>query len=128
MKQKYLLIALLLLGSGCERIDGGGDPGPAQYYALKAVTITKDSLRNSVHSEATRDLHSAGKIYVYKNYLFVVEPRAGVHIFNNADPANPVNLSFITIPAIGDVAVKDNTLYADNAIDLIALDISNPSS
>jgi hypothetical protein len=128
MKLKYLFIfSLFLFFGGCYE-NHWGDPGPAQYYALKAVTITKDSLRNSIHTEAARDLHAAGKIYIYKNYLFVVEPGAGIHIYDDADPANPVNISFLAIPACGDIAVKDNILYVDNAIDMVALNITDPSN
>jgi hypothetical protein len=128
MKKKYLLIFFLFLSSGGCYEYHTSDSGPAQYYALKAVTITKDSLRKSVHSEAARDLHATGKIYIYKNYLFVVEPGLGIHVYDDADPVNPINISFIAILACGDIAVKYNTLYADNAIDMVALDITDPKN
>lgn len=128
MKHIFLFSFLLLLGSGCVQNDNYGDPGPSEYYALKAIVMSRDSLRNSVRSEAARDLHDPGKIYLYKNFLFVVEPGTGIHVYDNANPSNPANLSFITVPGCNDVAVKDNTLYADNAVDLVAMDISDPRS
>jgi len=129
MKKIYAFIFCILLAGGCFQMYGPIEdlpPSSYGYHSLTAVTITKDSLKHSVHTELAHDLHAAGKIYIYKNYLFVVESHAGIHIYDNADPHNPANISFIAIPGCGDIAVKDNTLYADNAIDLVAINISDP--
>jgi len=128
MKKIYMFSFCFLILGGCFNMYGHPPIDlPANYgHALVAVTITKDSLKNSVRSMPGQNLHSAGKIYLYKNYLFVVEPRKGIHVYDNADPHNPANISFIAIPGCGDIAVKDNTLYADNATDLVAINISDP--
>lgn len=52
----------------------------------------------------------------------------GVHIIDNSNPSAPNFVSFIAIPGNGDIAIKDNILYADSYIDLLAIDISNPRS
>ena len=49
-------------------------------------------------------------------------------MINNVDPANPIKLAFIEVPGCIDIAMKGNTLYVDNAIDLVALDVSDPLS
>ena len=113
--------------SGCYNWNGG-DPVPYYYPAITAITISKDSLKKSVHTSAPSDIHQAGKIYVYKNYLLVVEPLSGIHIFDNSDPHNPTNINFISAPGCGDIAVKENALYVDNAIDLVTVDITDPRS
>ena len=67
----------------------------------------------------------SGKIYIYNDYLFINEPNKGIHIYNNANPNNPVNITFLQIPGNIDLAVHNNILYADSYIDLLAFDISS---
>ena len=69
-----------------------------------------------------------GKIYVKDNYLFVNEIKKGIHIYDNSNPEKPVEVSFLKIPGNVDIAVKENTLYADSYVDLVALDITNPKA
>lgn len=83
-------------------------------------------MRN-VQIVAAKPLSNPGKIYIKDQYLFIVEPNLGVHVIDNQDPAAPVPLVFISIPGTYDVAVKDSTLYANNATDLVALSIANPA-
>ncbi|ARS41511.1 hypothetical protein CA265_18370 [Sphingobacteriaceae bacterium GW460-11-11-14-LB5] len=66
-----------------------------------------------------------GKIYIYNDYLFINEPNEGIHIYNNANPSAPVNMGFLKIPGNVDLAIRNNILYADNFIDLLAFDLSN---
>ena len=98
-----------------------------KYKVYNAVYMTKAQLRNISVKEAS-PLRNPGKIYVYNHYLLINELYEGVHIFDNSDKNNPVNLSFISIPGNVDIAVKDNVLYADNYIDLLSFDISNPAN
>lgn len=73
-----------------------------------------------------REVEDPGKIYVINDYLLVVDRLKGIHVYNNKDPENPTNIGFIQITGSNDVAVRDNILYADQAADLLAIDISNP--
>lgn len=66
-----------------------------------------------------------GKIYIYKDYLFINEPNKGIHIYNNANPSAPVNTAFLQIPGNVDLAISNNILYADSYVDLLAFDISS---
>ena len=50
----------------------------------------------------------------------------GIHVINNANPSQPVNVAFIDIPGNMDMAVKGNILYADLYTDLVAIDITDP--
>lgn len=70
-------------------------------------------------------LDNPGKIYIYGDYLFINEPKKGIHIVNNANPSNPVNLQFIDIPGNVDLAINSDILYADSYVDLLAFDISS---
>ena len=52
----------------------------------------------------------------------------GIHIFDNNDKTNPAPLSFVNIPGSFDVAVKGNIMYVDSFVDLVVLDISDPTN
>jgi len=87
--------------------------------------MTTDELRSSVVSGSPVDLKNPGKIYLKDEYLFINEINKGLHIIDNSDPGSPQNIAFITIPGNVDIAIKGEILYADNAVDLIAIDITN---
>lgn len=98
------------------------------YFRYTPVYMSLEVFRHAIKTEAPRDLKNPGKIYKAGNLLLVNEIAKGIHIFNNANPSAPLNLSFINIPGNYDMAVKDNLLYCDNSIDLVIFDISNPSA
>ena len=60
--------------------------------------------------------------------FFISEPGKGIHILDNTDPSSPRNLNFINIPGTGDLAINESILYADNYVDLLAFDISDPQN
>ena len=72
-----------------------------------------------------RPLKNPGKIYCKDNYIYVNELYKGVHVINNSNPANPVREGFITAPGCVDMAIKDNIIYMDNAVDLVAFDLGS---
>jgi len=117
----YLFITLFIL-SGCE------DQIIETYTANIPIYITYDELRSSVQSETSRNLENPGKIYFYNDYLFINEYLKGIHIYDNSDPSSPQNLGFINIPGNVDIAIKDDILYADSFVDLVAIDISDLNS
>ena len=88
------------------------------------VIMKRSELEKSINFQATRDLSRPGKIYIKDNYVFVNELYKGVHIINNTDPGSPQNEGFIRIPGCQDIAILGNYLYADNAVDLITIDLS----
>ncbi|MBX7240733.1 MAG: hypothetical protein K1X92_03210 [Bacteroidia bacterium] len=129
MKKNFLFLSFIVVLSlsftGCFK-----DKCKMKYTYLRytPVYMSLETFRNSVKIEGPSDLKNPGKIYTSNNLLIVNEVAKGVHIFNNVNPANPVNLSFISIPGNYDMAVKDNLLYCDNSIDLVVFDISNPAA
>ena len=98
------------------------------FISYSPVYKTVDEIRQDIQILAPQNLENPGKIYYYQNYLIVNEIREGLHIIDNTDPANPVNISFVKIPGNVDIAVKNNMLYADNYIDLLTIDLSDPTS
>ncbi|WP_259017069.1 LVIVD repeat-containing protein [Emticicia fluvialis] len=95
------------------------------YRTTRAFTISVDQIRAGIAWQAPQDLINPGKIYVKDNYIFVNEIKQGIHIIDNTNPANPVNMGFLKIPGVIDMAVKGNTLYTDSYIDLVTFDIAD---
>ena len=96
------------------------------YRSSRPFNIGQESLAKSIGSVAPQNLKIPGKIYVYGDYLLISEIKKGIHVIDNSDPKNPKNISFITVPGVLDMAVKDDILYVDNYTDLVSLSIADP--
>ncbi len=98
------------------------------FVTFEPIYQTAAQIRQPITVEGPRVLENPGKIYVYGDYILVNEIREGIHIIDNKDPRNPVNISFINIPGNVDMVVRNNFLYADNYIDLITMDVRDPAN
>jgi len=126
MKPKLINAQLILttlltifLFSGCQ------DRILQTYELNNPVYMTYDDLRTAVRDTTPEEIHYPGKIYLYGDYIFVNEVREGIHVIDNSDSKNPEAISFISIPGNVDMAIKNNILYADSYVDLVAIDISD---
>ncbi|WP_299670343.1 hypothetical protein [uncultured Polaribacter sp.] len=90
-----------------------------EYLSLDIFRAT------SVEISTPKNIEKSGKIYVYKNYVFVNDFQKGIHIIENSNPENPVKIGFIKVLGNADIEVKNNYLYADSYMDLIVFDISS---
>ena len=72
-----------------------------------------------------KDLINPGKLYFKDGYIFINEAFEGIHIIDNNNPENPQNIAFIEIPGNVDMAIKDDILYADSYVDIVAIDVSD---
>ena len=95
------------------------------YTQWNPVYKSDAQIRVTPRYEAVRAMKNTGKIYFYDHYVLVNERKEGIHVIDNTNPSNPVNIGFINIQGNVDMAVKGNFLYADNYMDLITLDIRN---
>lgn len=96
------------------------------YIQSTPVYLTAAEIHSiEVSNEDARELCEPGKIYYYNNYLFINEGREGVHVIDNTDASNPINLTFISIPGSEDIAIKDGRLLANSYTDLLTIDIDN---
>ncbi|MCK3684292.1 hypothetical protein [Maribellus sp. YY47] len=96
-----------------------------EFTANSPVYLTYEELRSAVKVTESRELKVPGKIYFKDNLLFVNEMFEGIHILDMTNPADPENIGFIEIPGNVDIAIRNNTLYADSYVDLVAIDISD---
>jgi hypothetical protein len=102
-----------------------GYGGILHWGVYKPVFMKRADLENSVaYQQGARALTNPGKIYSKPPYIYVNERYKGIHVINNTDPAHPVSEGFITAPGCIDMAVKDNVLYLDNSVDLVAFDLN----
>ncbi len=101
------------------------DPPNSQADTYRPVYLAFADAR-LVQTLGPQPLKTPGKIYVKDNVLFINEVGRGIHVVDNRDPAKPVKLSFISIPGNRELAIKDSILYADNTLDIVALNIADP--
>jgi hypothetical protein len=128
--KRFSKIALMLIVFALIVLQGWTDHDAYYYYDYYAVYMDRAYLEKSVsYSETPRDLKNPGKIYYKHPYLFINEKYKGVHIIDNTNPLTPVNKGFITAPGCLDMAVKDDIIYLDNAVDMVSFDLHgmNPS-
>lgn len=121
MKKKYIILIslIILIGYGCE------DKYTEIFKANSPIYMSYESLAVSIQQTEAKDLVNPGKMYFKDNLIFIVEDRIGIHIIDNADKSNPVNLTFIEVPGVVDIAIKGTILYSDSYVDFVALDISD---
>ncbi|WP_266205800.1 hypothetical protein [Pontibacter kalidii] len=121
--KNLLLLLLLPLLCSCP---GSVDPMPESAYV--PILMSRQQLEASILQKEPRTISNAGKIYRHGHYILVNELYKGVHIIDNKNPEAPVNLAFIQVPGCVDLAVKDNVLYVDNAVDLLAIKLGDLTS
>ncbi len=97
-----------------------------KYVVLEPVYMSPAEIRQSFDILPPVNIKRVGKIYLYKEYIFVNEPGEGIHVINNQDPSNPDPISFINIPGNYELSAKGDVLYVDSYMDLLALNIKNP--
>ena len=119
----FIVATSVFVQQGCKK-EVCNNSYPYTYYEPEYKSTAE--VRANIKSNAPRNIQNPGKIYIKGNYIFLNEVDKGIHVINNSDPANPVKLAFIDLPGNVDIAVKENTLYADFYTDLVAMDISNP--
>lgn len=99
-------------------------------FVQVAVPVTQSiaDFRASVKVEEPKSIRESGKIYAWRDYIFINDKNEGVHIIDNTDPYNPKNIRFIKIPRNTDIAIKDEKLYANSGMDLVVFNIGNMNS
>lgn len=114
MIKKSLLLGLLVLV-------GSGDMYYTEYTAL---LMDREELEASIEMvNSDMPIIEPGKLCLYGPWVLLVERYKGIHVIDNSDPAQPTNRAFIRVPGCQDVAVRNDVLYVDNAVDLVGFKV-----
>ncbi len=98
------------------------------YTVYDPIYNSMESIRDSVKFTDSREINNPGKLNYKDGYLFISETNKGIHIVDNRNINNPINIGFIVLPGNFDLATKGDYLYADSYLDLVVFDISNINS
>lgn len=130
MRRNYSSLFLLSLLIGMTVFSGCRDKVFQSYTANIPVYQDREAWRSAQTYEfqSPRALNRAGKIYLYQDYLFINEYLQGIHVFNNSDPSNPVNLGFLPVYGNAEIAINNNVMYLDNYHDLVLFDVTDPGN
>jgi hypothetical protein len=126
MKNRIKFLFIVLFGSSLLFSCVDEVKNTYSYRTMMPVYLEmKDVRAKEISIAPAQEIENPGKIYIYKDFLLINEPSKGIHIYDNKNPANPINLSFIPIEGNVDLAINSDILYADNYVDLLAFDLSN---
>lgn len=121
-RSRILLMSLL----GCLVIITSSfdfDLTPQSGYS--AVLMTRAELEKSIVYQNARPIIQIGKIYKKGSWVFITEKYKGIHLIDNTNPSSPVKAGFIRVPGCIDIAVKNNSIIADNSVDLVTIEIGS---
>jgi hypothetical protein len=119
----FLPLLFMFAFLGCDKMD------VKETYTLKIPIYKKlgEVRKMDIVMSSPQQVQNAGKIYLYKDHLFINEPNIGIHIYDNSNPASPKSLGMLPIIGNFDLGIQNDLLYADNIVDLLTFDISNLS-
>jgi len=122
MKKNLLWLLCPVLFTSCIFGDGGDDFGDPLQSNYQPVLMPRAAFESAVALLPNQEISKSGKIYIKENLLFINEFRKGFHVFNYSDATNPQPIAFIKIPGATDLAVRNNKIYINQAVDLVTLE------
>ncbi len=117
-KISIFLLLPLLMGFSYE-------PDDRDLTRYRPILMKRSDLASSIFMQPPQEFTNPGKIYLYKENIYMVDLFTGIHVIDNQNPADPQKTGFIHLPGVVDLSVKDDVLFADNATDLVSIDINN---
>lgn len=101
------------------------DEEPLQIVTgLQPVYLSGEGIDN-ITSEEPGQINQGSKIYIKSDFVYIVEHGLGVHIIDNSNPSTPSDIRFLRIAGITDVAIRNNTMYANQQNDIVAINITD---
>jgi hypothetical protein len=85
------------------------------------VIMERTAFEASVEVLPPTNIIKAGKIYIKDNFTFINDVNRGYHVYNYSDATSPIAIAFIKMPGATDLAIRDNVLYINQAVDLVTL-------
>lgn len=93
-------------------------PNGAEY---EPILMSRQDMEAAVQLDAIRPIESEGKMWLYNDFIFLIEQYQGIHIIDNSDPENAATIRFIQIDGCTDLTMNNDILYANNAVDMIGI-------
>ena len=127
MKKIGILLLALVFFQSCDFDDQVSSLDMMQTYLI-ATPLKSNLITFKEEAVAVTEpvpIIESGKIYAYKNYIFVNDVYRGFHILDNTNPSAPENIGFIKLEGNNDISIKDDRLFADSYGDLVVMDISD---
>ena len=91
------------------------------YKIYEPVFMPVSEFRNSVKVTTQQlQISNYGKICFYNGFLFISESEVGIYIIDNTNPSQPRIVGFIELVGNADLAIRNDVLYADSYIDILA--------
>jgi len=125
LSNPLLCFALLLFAlSACNtRDDYRNVPNEVSGYV--PVYVDSAEYIASIKSVLPRSIGTVGRTYLYRDYMFIVEQEAGIHVYDVSNAsADPVPVCYLIVPQSNSLFIKDDILYIENALGLIYIDVS----
>lgn len=119
LKPALIYSCMLLFSLSCKK-----QPSTTYYSQYEPVMLNYGDLPKSVVLEQAHTGGNIIQVLPYGNLILALERYKGVHVYDNTDKANPVAKGFLKIAGCTSIAAKDNILYADNSVDLVAIDMN----
>lgn len=117
----FVLFSLMAFLASCYK---GNQQADFVTTGMRPIYASNDDWKSITVSEGI-PLQNLGKFYTKGNFIYAVQKGKGIHIINNTDPTNPINIKFIQVTGISDLTIRGDILYADNIKDLVLIDISD---
>lgn len=125
MKKQYYLLGLFAVLASLTSCNKNECVNTVEFMVYEPEYITTAELREEITFQASREMKNPGKLYIYQDYLMINEQARGIHVFDNSNPENPINLGFIAIPGNVDMGVRNGVLFADSYFDLVAVRLND---
>ncbi|NMH27783.1 hypothetical protein [Flavobacterium silvaticum] len=123
MKRTFLLSLFVsyCLSSCIFPMEGDDDfnPQPQNY---EAQIMSRDIFESSVQLLPPQGMEKSGKIYIQDDLMVVNDINRGFHFYDYSNPAQPVEIAFLNIPGATDIAIRNSTIYINQAVDLVTLE------
>lgn len=108
-----LFISAVVLFSSCEKLE----TLPANVMAMKPLYTDGDDA-SLIKAEDPRPFGTLGAISERGSYLYIIERYKGIHVIDNSDPNNPINIAFWNIPGCVALTLSGDRLYVQNTKNL----------
>ena len=128
--RKFFLLSIIFIATlalnSCWSVNNNLDDQSVNNY--KPIIIERSVFENSVKTLPTQTIIKSGKIYIKDNLMFINDVNKGFHVYNYSNTSNPVNIGFIQILGATDLAIKDNIIYINQAVDLVTLEYNSSNN